>query len=187
MPQKSAKLLIVDENAAVCTSLTLIFSELGYAVRSCADGVSGLVEIRKEIPDVLLADLNMVRIPGMDFLMVVRRWLPSIRVIAMATVSRGNRVPPGVAADAIFHKGADPVRLIKAVYSMTQAKRSTSRLGLANSFGFRVTEAIPAHPRSEQLAFPVRRTVAPLPIPPEEQSGRSSSEADGTQARAVGF
>jgi DNA-binding NtrC family response regulator len=66
--QKPAKLLIVDGDDSMRSSLSRIFSDLGYLVRSGADGSSGLSEIRKEIPDVLLSDLNMVRIPGLEFL-----------------------------------------------------------------------------------------------------------------------
>ncbi len=157
--QKSAKLLIVGDDHAVRASLVLVFSRLGYTVRSGADGSSGLSEIRKEIPDVLLSDLNMVRIPGVEFLKVVRRWLPSIRVIAMAKAASGDLVPPGVAADVILRKDADPALLIRAVDAMTDPKRSACRLSLEDSFGFRVLEAIPSHPDLEQLAFPACREV----------------------------
>jgi len=186
VPRRFAKLLIVDEDDATRIALNLIFSELGYVVRTSVDGVSGLAEIRKEIPDFLLANLNMVRIPGKEFLEVVRRWLPSIRVIAMADVSPKSRVAPGVAADAFFRKGADPARLIKVVDSMTQERRSTIRQGLPNSFGFRVTETIPYHPRIEQLMFPAIRASA-LPIAQKEKSRRVSAVPDVIQARAVGF
>ena len=90
MLHKPVKLLIVDDDESLRTSLSRIFSDLGYLVRSGADGSSCLSEIRKEIPDILLSDLNMVRIPGLEFLIVVRRWLPSIRVIAMAKSFSGN-------------------------------------------------------------------------------------------------
>jgi DNA-binding NtrC family response regulator len=149
------KLLIIDDDEWTRASLALIFSRLGYLVRSGADGRSGLSEIRKEIPDVLLSDLNMVRIPGVEFLKVVRRWLPSIRVIAMASAFSGDLASPRVAADALFRKGASPSRLIRAVDAMTQPTRSGSRLSLDDSFGFQVLEAIPSHPAIEQLAFPV--------------------------------
>jgi CheY-like chemotaxis protein len=156
---KPVKLLIVDGDDPARDSLSRIFSDLGCLVRSGPDGAAGLSEIRKEIPDVLLSDLNMVRIPGLEFLMVVRRWLPSIRVIAMAKTFSGHLVPPGVAADAIFPKSVNPARLIRAVDAMTQPKRPACRLSMEDSFGFQVLEAIPSHPNIKQLTFPACRTM----------------------------
>jgi CheY-like chemotaxis protein len=92
--------------------LSLIFSALGYRVRSGEDGFSALAEIQNEIPDVLLADVNMARMPGMEFLAAVRRSFPSVRVIAMTGVFSGNRARPDIAADAFYQKGAGPSRLI---------------------------------------------------------------------------
>jgi CheY-like chemotaxis protein len=168
---KPVKLLIVDSDDPMRTSLSRIFSDLGFHVRSAADGTSGLSEIRKEIPDVLLSDLNMVRIPGLKFLMVVRQWLPSIRVIAMAKVISGDLVPPGVAADALLSKGASPACLIRAVDAMTHPDRSSCRLSMENSLGFQVLEAIPSHPDIERLTFPARRDPG-FPITHREQPGK---------------
>ena len=170
MLEARRKLLIVDEDDSIRTSLSLILSELGYRVRSCGDGFSALSEIRNEIPDVLLSDLSMAGMPVLEFLMVLRRWFPSIRVIAMGGAFSGNCVQPGVAADAFYQKGAGPVRLIEQVEAMTQAKRSACRLSMEKLFGFQVFEAIPSHPGAELLRFPANRTLA-FPIPQKEQPG----------------
>jgi CheY-like chemotaxis protein len=170
--QKPAKLLIVDGDDSMRSSLSRIFSDLGYLVRSGADGSSGLSEIRKEIPDVLLSDLNMVRIPGLEFLIVVRRWLPSIRVIAMARTFPRNLPAHEVAADALVRKSAGPARLIRAVDAMTHPKRSNSRLSIRDSFGFQVLETIPSHPAIQQLRFPASRTME-FPVPQNEQPGET--------------
>jgi CheY-like chemotaxis protein len=168
--QKPSKLLIVGNGDSVRASLVLMFSRLGYLVRSSADGSSGLSEIRKEIPDVLLSDFNMVRLPGVEFLKVVRNWLPSIRVIAMAETTSGS-FAAGVAADVILRKGAGPAQLIRAVDAMTDPKRSACRLSMEDSFGFRFLEAIPTHPTIEQLAFPARREMA-SPAAQKERPGK---------------
>jgi DNA-binding NtrC family response regulator len=162
MLNKPAKLLIVDDDVSIRVSLSLIFSELGYRVRSGENGFSALSEIRKEIPDVLLSDLNMACMSGVRFLMVVRRRFPSIRVIAMGGVFSGNHVPHGVAADALYQKGAGPVRLIDAVDAMTRPDRSTKRLSSEALFGLQMLEPIPCHPGSEPLPQLAERSFALL-------------------------
>jgi DNA-binding NtrC family response regulator len=178
------KILIVDEDDPTRTSLTLIFSELGYRVRSCEDGFSALSEIRKDIPDVLLSDLNMTGGPGLKFLMVVRRWFPSVRVIAMGGTFSGNRVPPGVAADVFYQKDAGPVRLIEQVESMTQPKRLASRLSMDDLFRFQVFEAIPSHPNGKLLTFPANRTIV-FPVRQREHPGELIPFAAVTRIQEV--
>ena len=162
MLDKPAKLLIVDDDTSIRTSLSLIFSELGFCVRTGENGFSALSEIRNDIPDVLLSDLNMGRMSGLKLLMVVRRRFPSIRVIAMGGVFSGNRVPHGVAADALYQKGAGPVRLIEAVDTMTRPDRSTKRKSMEDQFGFQELETIPPHPGSELLPQLHERSIASL-------------------------
>jgi DNA-binding NtrC family response regulator len=163
------KLLIVDEDVHVRTSLALVFSALGYRVRSSEDGRSGLSELTKAIPDILLTDLNMVRMSSQEFLLTVRRSFPSIRVIAMSKDLSGHRVPHGVAADALYQKGAGPVRLIKTVEAMIQTKRHAVRVSMDNLFGFRIFEEIPPRP-AEVQTFPATPTLMP-PIPKNDSEG----------------
>ena len=113
MVHAGTKLLIVEDNVILRTTLSFIFLEYGYDVRSAADGFSALVEIRREAPDVLLSDLNMPGMAGFELLSVVRRRFPEIRVIAMSGASSGDRVPPGVAADGFYEKGTGVERLLQ--------------------------------------------------------------------------
>jgi DNA-binding NtrC family response regulator len=170
MLNNQGKLLIIDEDVSVRTSLSLVFSALGYCVRSSEDGRSGLSELTKDIPDILLTDLNMVRMSSQEFLLTVRRSFPSIRVIAMSKDLSGHRVPHGVAADALYQKGAGPVRLIKTVEAMIQTKRHAIRLSMDNLFGFRVFEEIPPHPAAEVRPLPANSTLMP-PIPENDSEG----------------
>jgi CheY-like chemotaxis protein len=115
MPNAEVKLLIVDDEVSIRTSLSELFSALGYCVRSAGDGRSALSEIQREIPEILLSDLNMPGMSGFEFLPMVRSLLPEIHVVAMSGAFSGTCVPPGIVADAFFAKGSDPAFLIKTV------------------------------------------------------------------------
>jgi CheY-like chemotaxis protein len=78
------KLLIVDDEVSLRSSLSQIFTTFGYSVRSAEDGFSALAAMRNEIPDILLSDLNMPGMSGFELLSVVRRRFPAIQVIAMS-------------------------------------------------------------------------------------------------------
>jgi CheY-like chemotaxis protein len=121
--QPQAELLIVDDEPLIRTSMMQVLREIGFSVRSAEDGLSALAEIRNEVPDIILSDLNMPGMSGFEFLSVVRRRLPAIRVIAMSGAFCGDEVPSGVAADAFFSKGSGVRCLLKIVEALGWPER----------------------------------------------------------------
>jgi CheY-like chemotaxis protein len=124
MPHAKVKLLIVDDELSLRTSLSEIFAIFGHCVRSSEDGFTALVEMRNEIPDILLSDLNMPGMSGFELLSVVRRRFPAIRVIAMSGAFSGGGVPLGVAADAFYAKGTDLASLFQMMKSVADTAPS---------------------------------------------------------------
>ena len=118
MPLANDRLLIVDDKKLIRTSLSLELTEMGYSVRSAQDGFSALYELREEIPDILLSDLNMPGMSGFELLRVVRRRFPTIQVIAMSGAFSGDEVPSGVAADAFYQKGSSMGALLRIIESL---------------------------------------------------------------------
>ncbi len=125
MPNAKIKLLIVDDEPSTRMLLTHIFTELGHSVRSAEDGFSALMEIRQEIPDILLSDLNMPGMSGFELLSVVRRRFPGIHVIAMSGAFSGDGVQPGVAADAFYEKATNLGTLLQIVEAVAHPGRPT--------------------------------------------------------------
>jgi len=66
MPNAELKLLIVDDELSLQTSLSQIFATFGYSVRSAGDGFAALAAIRTDVPDIILSDLNMPGSPGLN-------------------------------------------------------------------------------------------------------------------------
>jgi CheY-like chemotaxis protein len=118
------KLLIVDDASPIRTSLLSMFTALHYAARGAPDCFTALTEIRKEVPDLILSELNMPAIPGFELLSIVRCRLPLIRVIAMSSAFVGWGVPPGVAADAFYPKKAHPGLLLQIMYDIMRPRLS---------------------------------------------------------------
>jgi CheY-like chemotaxis protein len=131
MQNARTKLLIVDDEPSIRTSMSHVLIEIGYRVRSAEDGFSALLELRKEIPGILLSDLNMPGMSGFEFLSVVRRRFPSIQTIAMSGSFSGNEVPSGVAADAFYQKGSSMGALLQILGTLPQAERRPAHLSSA--------------------------------------------------------
>src|SRR5216683_7524632 len=70
-PEKSAaKILITDDNLMNRRLLAAVFESQGFQIRLSESGEEALKEIAAEVPSVLLLDLRM---PGMDGLEVLRK------------------------------------------------------------------------------------------------------------------
>jgi CheY-like chemotaxis protein len=115
--QRKPKLLIVDDEPLTRTLLTQIFSSLGHEVNTAEDGFAALEQIRAEVPDILLSDLNMPRMSGFELLSVVRRRIPEIYVIATSGAFTGDAVPHGIAADAFYEKATGLPPLFQLIQS----------------------------------------------------------------------
>jgi CheY-like chemotaxis protein len=123
MPNSSARLLIVDDEPSVRTSLSQGLAEVGFSTRAAEDGFSALREIRLQVPDILLSDLNMPGMSGFELLSVVRRRFPAMHTIAMSGAFSGNEVPSGVAADAFYQKGSSMGALLQILGNLHHAER----------------------------------------------------------------
>ena len=124
MSSTSAEILIVEMEARVRAALSSAFLGLGYRVRTAEDGIAALNEIQFQVPDILLTEVNVVSMPGTEFLRFVRDKFPAIHVIAMSGSLSGVDRQPGIAADAFYEKSSPLERLLQLVEAMTLSKRS---------------------------------------------------------------
>lgn len=58
--------LLVDDEAPLCDSLTYALQKEGYQVTTAADGASALKLFHKQVPDVILLDLMLPEVGGME-------------------------------------------------------------------------------------------------------------------------
>jgi CheY-like chemotaxis protein len=123
MPDKKTRVLIADDELSVRMSISQLLTEVAYRARTAEDGFSALIELRKEVPDILLSDLNMPNMSGYELLSVVRRRFPAIQTIAMSGAFQGNEVPSGVAADAFYQKGSSMGSLLRILGALPNVDR----------------------------------------------------------------
>ena len=81
LPSKSV--LIVDDDRALRHALASILQGAGYSVQQAADGEEALRHLRGEPSDVLLLDVNLPDMSGLDVLKEVRALVASPQVVMM--------------------------------------------------------------------------------------------------------
>jgi DNA-binding response OmpR family regulator len=58
--------LVVDDDRQLCDLLTELLTEAGYTVRCAEDGEAAWAELLRSAPDVVLSDIKMPRLSGID-------------------------------------------------------------------------------------------------------------------------
>jgi DNA-binding response OmpR family regulator len=67
MSENSKKVLIIDDNLTLVQTLGMILEIKGFDISTANDGITGLNKIKAELPDIVICDLMM---PGMDGMQV---------------------------------------------------------------------------------------------------------------------
>lgn len=94
------KVLIVDDSVYIRTHLGKLLSEHGYETICAEDGEEAIRVYRQARPDVVLMDITMPKMNGMDALLNIRVFDPRARVIMLTALDQKL-----VAARAV-HMGA---------------------------------------------------------------------------------
>ena len=79
-----SNILIIDDEKAIRKTLSEILSYEGYKIEEAGDGEEGLRKFREKIFDVVLCDIKMPKIDGIEFLDRVRDVNPDIPVIMIS-------------------------------------------------------------------------------------------------------
>ena len=77
------RILIVDDDPSMRTALLETVRRLGYAVQGAADGVEALERIAKFHPWLVLTDLKMPRLSGLELIKDIRARAPYATIVLM--------------------------------------------------------------------------------------------------------
>ena len=72
-PEIKSNILVVDDEPQITRVLKTTLSSQGYGVRSAADGEQALAEMQGWAPDLIITDLRMPRMDGLELCRRVRR------------------------------------------------------------------------------------------------------------------
>ncbi len=75
------KLLIVDDNQDLCESLLDILELKGYEVMTVFNGYQAIAAVKKEQFNLVLMDVKMPGINGIDTLKILKKISPGLKVI----------------------------------------------------------------------------------------------------------
>ena len=109
--------LLVDDSGMARRSTRRVLEDAGYAVVEADDGLSALERFALDKPDVVLLDLVMKGMYGLDVLAKLRELDPAVRVIVMsADVQTSSRdLVREAGAAGFINKPAAPGQIVETV------------------------------------------------------------------------
>jgi DNA-binding NtrC family response regulator len=113
MSEKTPHVLLIDDEAIALSNLTHVFEREGYEVTACNNGESGLAAMQSTEFDLVLTDLRMPGIDGMDVLRHVRETAPDVPVIVITGHASLDSAVDAMKAGA-YHYISKPFRLDEA-------------------------------------------------------------------------
>ncbi len=82
----SDTILIIEDDPAILLGLRMNLSKAGYRIRTASDGHEGLLELAKERPSLVLLDLMLPGVDGLEILRQVREEDPALPVVVLTAL-----------------------------------------------------------------------------------------------------
>jgi DNA-binding NtrC family response regulator len=106
-------ILLIDDEKIALTNLSHVLEREGYQITACMDGESGLQAMEKSAFDLVLTDLRMPGIDGMEVLKHIKATTPDVPVIMITGHATLDSAVDAMKAGA-YHYIAKPFRLAEA-------------------------------------------------------------------------
>ena len=68
----SEKIILIDDDSNILTSVSVALKAEGWIVNSYNDSVQGLIELQRNTPDIVILDIKMPKLDGMEVLKKLR-------------------------------------------------------------------------------------------------------------------
>lgn len=92
----TATILIIDDEEAIRNSFRFYLEDCDYRIREAENGRTGIEEFRSERPNLVLLDMRMPEVDGLDVLRVIHEEAPELPVIMVSGTSEINDVVSAV-------------------------------------------------------------------------------------------
>jgi DNA-binding NtrC family response regulator len=117
------QVLIIDDEKIVCDMAQRILSQEGYEVETFTDSTQALERIRNKKFDLVITDLKMENIDGMDILKEVNQLHPDTKVIMLTAYATLDAAIDAI-RERIFDFFPKPVKIEDLKRSVKKALES---------------------------------------------------------------
>jgi DNA-binding response OmpR family regulator len=125
------RILIVDDDPTIRVLVKEIVSGIGYQPVAVADGIQAMRFLTRNNIDLMISDVNLPGISGLELLRWSKAQKPGLPVILMSGESRAAWVPAATEnrADAVFSKPFYLHDFSRAIHNLMGRRESWAQTG----------------------------------------------------------
>src|SRR5262245_14361668 len=86
----ASHVLVVEDNDVTRKNIVKVLADEGYRVTTATDGDEGIKRVLTDPPDVILTNLRMPKLDGLDLLLRVKQVAPQLPVLMMTALTAPN-------------------------------------------------------------------------------------------------
>lgn len=137
--------LIVDDDESFATALGRILKELGHTSEWATDGQEGLLKFQDADFDVVIADLKMPRMNGMEFIRELKRISKDVVVMVVTGYADLNSAVETLTLGAYdyIEKPVDLEKFRAALDRGLERRRLVAQLGFSKGMIWMIAISIP--------------------------------------------
>jgi DNA-binding NtrC family response regulator len=159
--------LIIDDDEGMRTNMSLVLESGGFDVASAPDGAAGLARLERTTYDVVLLDIQMPGMSGLEVLARVRERFADVEVVMVTVLKEIPTVVEAMKLGAFdfLTKDFRPSELLHKARQAVAHRRTAQRLAFLESEVARATpsEMVLGKGRAMQEVHALVEKVAPLP------------------------
>ncbi|HVF88714.1 MAG TPA: response regulator [Blastocatellia bacterium] len=124
------KILLVEDDADTRHVLCLLFEMEGFEVLAAADGQEAYTRAMSEEPDLIVTDINMPRVSGLDLIRLVKEdgKLAGVPIVAMSAVEKQQlNQAKELGAIAVYQKPIEFDQFLALIAKLVSARHTRNR------------------------------------------------------------
>jgi DNA-binding NtrC family response regulator len=131
LPAKLFNVFVVDDEYLIASTLAVILRHKGFDARSFTAPLEALQAARSDTPDLLLSDVIMSAMSGIDLAIQVQKQCPDCRVLLFSGQAATVDLLKAARADGhdfdLLPKPAHPTDLLRAIQEALATRRRTTQ------------------------------------------------------------
>jgi DNA-binding NtrC family response regulator len=134
--ERQSVVLVVDDERVIADTLSIILSKSGFSTMTAYDGMSAMKLAMSEPPDLLISDVVMPGMTGIELAITLSQAVPECKVLLFS----GQATTVDLLREA-RDEGYDFTTLAKPVHPTDMLKRVSECLAMRDAFSGSATES----------------------------------------------
>ena len=135
---KELKILIVEDESKLATLLKEAISSYCYSITLAVDGKEGITKFLKVKPDIVITDIMMPNLDGLDMTIEIKKINPKTPIIILSAFSDKDKLLKAidVGISKYFIKPFDPDEVLNYITQLAQELNKQRIVKLKDNFFF---------------------------------------------------